>query len=253
MLLQASMMALGESAIEVKYNGNKLFATIVIDADGGAGASPLVKLGVSDTDLATAVTNAVTVFTGLTTSTLKNLVDAITNGSGGTVDADDDIKINDFACRPKDGILSETIYHATALEFGDEAGTGQNLVNEDWWGTLVRDNDAEAVGAIYIRVAPPAKSQGPVAIRSITGISNQAGGTAISNGIIREILNDDSDVLWVYSDTTPTAAEAKFDLEGAVVFSTPVIVRDRCRTISDYAEMDETSTTVAWGVPPNVK
>lgn len=258
MLQHIAAMALGESAIQVQYKGKKGFATIVIDADGGADYSPLVSLGVSDSSVAQAVTNKVTAFTGASTSTLDDLIVAINNCLGGTVDGDDDIKLGDFQARIKDSLRTDSLYSAAAAEFANEAGTAQNLkgyvdstTGYNWFSTLVRDNDANGVGAIYKRVPPPDISNGPVAIGTITGISSNSG-TAITNGLVREILDDKGSVLWTYSDATPTAAEAKFYFEnGPIVFDGPVVVRDSVLVATDYAEMDATTTAITWGQPAN--
>jgi len=262
MLLNYSSMALGESAIEVMYKGNKGFATIVIDANGGAGASPLVSLGVSDTDVATAVTNVVVAFTGLTTSTLDDLVVAISNTYGGTVDGDDDIKMNDFQCRIKDGIRSDSIYHATVAEFADEAGTAQNLKGysdstnkSNWFSTLVRDNDAEGVYSIYKRIPEPSMSKGAIALRQIGGVSTKTGGTALDSGLKRTIYSDAGDVLWTLSVAAPTAANMAFDLDDPIVFdgAGPIIVKDECLASGEYADLDATTTYMTWGYKPNCK
>lgn len=252
MILKATSMALAESAIEVLYRGKKKFATIVIDADGGADYSPLISLGVSDTSLAQAVTNKVTAFTGASTSTIKDLIVAIQNASGGTIGADTEINVGDFDCRIKNALPTDAAYSASAAQFVDAAGTTTNLSSYKggWFQTLVWDNDAASTGHVTLRIPTPAEGQGPVAIRLIQGVTTQSDGTtAITSGLTRTIYNADGTTFWTITDATPTSAEMKFDLSEPIVFDGPVIIRDTGATAS---EVDATSTIVAWGYPPNV-
>ena len=258
MLQHIAAMALGESAIQVMYRGKKSFAAIVIDAEGGANYSPKVSLGVSDTSVSQAVTNIATAFTGTSASTLDDLIVAINNCLGGTVDGDDDIKLGDFQARIKDSLRTDSLYSTVAAEFTDEDGTSQNLkgyvdstTGSNWFSTLVRDNDANGVGAIYKRLPPPDIGNGPVAIGTITGISSKSG-TAITNGLVREIFDDKGTVMWTYSAASPTAAGAKFYFEnGPIVFDGPVVVRDSVLASGEYAEMVATTTAITWGQPAN--
>ena len=253
MLLQLATMAVGESAIEVLYKGKKAYAAVVIDADGGAGASPLISLGVSDTSLVQAVTNKVTAFTGASDSLVKHIVAAIKNASGGTVDGDDEITMGDWDCRVKDDWEAKSCYHATLPEYTDAAGSVQ-FKGAGWTGTLIRDNDADTVGRICKRVPPPAISQDGVGIRTITGMMSSSATieAAITNGITRNIRDDDGNVLWHISDASPTNAELKFDLGDIVIWPFPVIVEEvLINQATNYAECIGSTTAILWGLRGN--
>jgi len=252
MLLQLTKMALAESAVQVKYCGKKAFAAVVVDADGGADSSPAITLGVSDTSLAEAATNAVACFTGAADSTVNHIVAAIKNCSGGTVGGDDEISIGDFDCRLNCDWGAKSVYDASKTEYIDNAGTTTNYRN-DWADVLTRDNDADSVGRMCVRIPPARMGSGPVGIRMITGMmSSAAAETAITNGITRNIRDDDGNILWYVTDATPTSAELKFDLGDIVVWPFPVVVEEvMINQSTNYAEADYTTTAILWGFPPN--
>lgn len=244
-------MTLLEAAIQVKYRGMKQFAIVEIDADGGAGASPLISLGVSDTSLAQAVTNMVTVFTGTTTSEMRDIVANIANGSGGTIDADDDIKIGDFMCRLKNSIESDDAYHATVDMFSDDAGATTNFRSDEWEDTLLWVNDATSVGACRLKVPQPEVSEGGVGIESIAGASCDDDGTTVTTGIKRSLLDKDGNVLWTISHATLARGDTDTDKDwGAlVVFDNgPHMFKDECIDTAQAAEFEETNGVVTYGM-----
>jgi hypothetical protein len=260
MLVQQAKMALAESAIEVIYTGKKQFASIIIDADGGAGASPLVSLGVSDTNQATAQSNVQAAFTGATSSTMEDLIVAISNFSYGTpgplgngAETDMYVAKGDFKCRIKNALKNETIYHATVAKFVDDAGA-TNLVGYGYYQCLVWDNDADGVGCVTLRIPAPAKGKGQVAIRQILGLTEKSAGVQITNGLTRILYDEDSNILFTVSMATPTDAGMKYEPIEAVVFSGPVILRDVALNLAtNYGDVDYTNTYVLWAYPPNVQ
>lgn len=246
-------LALAEAAIQVKYIGNKLFAIVEVDDNGGVGSSPLISLGVSDVSLAQAVTNMVTVFTGAASganSEMRDVIANIANGSGGTIDADDDIKIGDFNCRLKNSIESDGIYHATIPMFEDEAGT--NNVRGEWTDSLTWDNDVDSVAAIRLKIPQPTLSEGTVGIETIIGTTHQtSSGNTITAGIKRELLDKDGNVLW--TDQEATLAQGDTDLNkdwGALVTydNGPMMLKDSLLTASNSSELTATDTVVTYGL-----
>jgi len=252
---KVTAMALAEAAIQVKYRGNKAFAIVEVDGDGGAGSSPLISLGVSDTSLAQAVTNMVTVFTGAASgasSEMRDVVANINGGSGGTIDGDDDIKIGDFMCRLKNSIESDSIYHAAIAMFEDEAGT--NNVREGWTDSLTWDNDVDSVAAVRLKIPQPDVSEASVGIETIKGVTCQSTNATIVAGIKRELLDQEGTVLWTASEATLEFGDTEIDKDFGFLIAFdngPLMVKDSLLTASNSSELTKTAGVVTWGFIEN--
>lgn len=248
-VFQSKAMALGESAIRVKYNGAYDFACVIVDQDGGTGSSPLIKLGVSDTDLAAAVTAAETVYTSTGDTNLMNdMVNAIrwwkTTTSGAVVES------KDFDCEITNALGNSTIdtpYHATVEKFVDDDGSTTNFADGDWHGTVLWVNVADSVGTVSLRLPPAGTSKGQVTIASKTGEATVAAETVLTQGITARIYNDDGDVLWTSGKAMALAGVNLDWNERPVTFNSPVIIRDTA-TDASTDDVAATDAVVVWDV-----
>lgn len=254
LIINPTAMAVAEAAIRVKYNGVFAYAAVVVDQDGGTDSSPLIKLGVSDTSLAAAVTAAETVFTSTAgTDVMNDIVNAIrwwrTTTSGARVES------GDFECEIKNALGNSTVdtpYHASAAKFADDNGSTTNFADGSWHDTMLWDNDSAGVYGVHLRVPGPELSKGGVVIDSIIGDLTKAAGTALDSGMRRYLYDDDGNVLWD-SGAQTTLGNANFnilagDRAAPRDWNMPVIVFDRAADSADAADCDATTAVVNWGV-----
>lgn len=255
LILNQTAFAIAEGAIRVKYNGQRAFACVIVDQDGGTNSSPLIKLGVSDTTLAAAVTAAETVFTSTAnTDRLDHIVAAIrwwkTTTSGARVET------GDFECEILHAVgnaLIDTPYHASAPKFEDDDGSTTNYADGSWHDTMLWDNDSAGVYGVHLRLPHPSLSKGHIAIDSIVGDLTETDGTIVNaGGMIRIIYDNDGNTLWS-SGAQTTLGLANFNIiagarSGVRRWNAPVIIYDRAYTAGDYANCGATTAVAMWGI-----
>lgn len=236
MLMQIKSAALASGAIRVRYHGAYAYAVATLTVS--TPAAPVLKLGVSDTSLAAAVSAAQTVITGNATLNHRDVVAAINNWFDTT--AARAVLEGDFVCELYNS-LNTDIFGGTATPYAADAGT-LNLKNT-WQNALVIDDNAEGFGYTSVMIPPPSMSKGKVAIKEISGHA----GTSGTPTVTRTIYNKDGTSLWT-SGAVATATDALLlkTFAEPVVFDGPVIVRDTCTTA---AHNTATTMTVMYGFP----
>jgi len=248
---KSTALALGEGAIRVKYNGPFDFASCVIDATGGTNSSPLISLGVSDTNLAAAAAALETVFTSTDgNDDMADIVASINWWRSSTSGAI--VRTGDFACEILHALNVDTPYHVSAAKFASDAGTTTNLADGNWHDILLWDNDAAGVYQVSRRIPLPKSSKGGVKIARINGgLAKSDGTSALTSGMARRIYEDDGTVL--YSSGTVAAITSDLDWRLAPIsFKNPVIVRDYAYSSGDYSDVDTVTTTILWDhIPRN--
>ncbi len=240
MIMQSLAAALGEAAISVKYDGPYAYASWVLVPGTTA---PALSLGVSDTSLADATSNAEAVITGDGTLTLQDVVAAIEMWTTST--ASHVVNEREFQCEINNAIYTD-VFGGSSAAYVAAAGTVQ--LKGAFVGCLAIVNGN--TGTITVRVPPRALSHNVITIKDISGHP----GTSGTPTVTRQILGNDGTVYYT-SGAIATATDALLKPNGVaaplffepIMFSGgPVVVRDTCGTA---AHANATTMFVMWGLP----
>jgi len=224
MIMEMASAALAENAIEIRYDGDYDYASAVCDDSGGAASSPLISLGVSNTSLAAAVSAAQTVYTGTSTGDIQEVIAKL--GIWYDTTAAREVFAGDFKVRQFNSLLNDSIYHASAAKFEDDAGT-TNLKNT-WTGFLTWDNNVDSTGFVTLRIPTQAEFNNVVAVKELSGHS----GTSGTPTLTRTIYNAAGTSKWSSGATaTATSALMLKTFAEPVMFGGPIIVRDTAGTV----------------------
>jgi len=241
MIMEPQAAALAENAIEIRYKGKYDYAACFIDDDGGANASPLISLGVSNTDLAAAVTAMQTVVTGSATMDIHEVIATINNFYDTT--AARKVLAGEWEARQFNSLLNDTVYAASTALFEDDDGTTNNY-KKGWYGILTWDNNATGVGMVTLRVPQEAEFNSLIAISEISGLTGATGTPTIT----RAIYNKEGTSLWTNGGVaSATAALLKQTFPEPVKFGSPVYVRD---TAANVAHLTATTMFVVYAHVP---
>lgn len=237
MLMQIKSAALAAGCIRIRYHGKYQYAVAVLVVT--TPEAPVLSLGVSDTDLAAAVTAKQTVFTGDGTMNMRDLIAKINNWIDTT--AAREVLEGDFTAELYNAIYTDVVGNATASPYAADAGT-LNLKNT-WQSALLKDDDAENTSFTSLMIPPPSMSKGAIALIEISGHA----GTSGTPTVTRTIYDMDGNILWSSgSIATATSALLLKTFAEPVVFDGPVVVRD---TIAAYAHNTATTMMVTYGFP----
>ena len=242
MIMQSLAAKIGEAAIRVKYDGPYAFASLVLNVS--TPAAPILQLGVSDTSLADATSNAETVITGDATLTLQDVVAAVEMWNTST--ASHVVQEREFECEIYNAIYTDVFGHSASANYVTAAGV-LNLKGA-FVDCLIMVNTI--AGTITVRVPPPSLSKNVITIKDISGHP----GTSGTPTVTRQILGNDGTVYYT-SGAIATATDALLKPNGVaaplffepILFAGgPVVVRDTCAT---PAHADATTMFVMWGLP----
>lgn len=238
MIMNASQMAQAAPCIRVRYSGRYDHAALVLDVSNGA--APILKLGVSNTSLADAVTNAATVITADGTLTLRDVIASIGNWSATT--ASHDVLEREFDAELWNGLYSD-VFGGSVNQYAAAAGSLQ--LKGTWQPALLIDDNV--AGHTSLMLPPPSVSKDVCVISNIEGVP----GTSGTPTVTRTIYDKDGNALW----TTGAIANATSALlnpnrptftEPCIFSNGPVIVRDTCANV---AHNTSTNVVVTWGIP----
>jgi len=238
MIMNASSMAQAAPCIRVRYTGKYDFAALVLDV--GTATVPFVRIGVSNTSLADAVTNVATVITADATLNLRDVVASLCNWSATT--ASHDILQGEIHAELWNGLYTDVL-GGSVNQYAAAVGS-LNLKNTWQPGLLIDDNVS---GHTSLLLPLPTISKDVCVIKNIEGYP----GTATTPTVTRTIYNKDGDSLW----TTGAIASATSALlnpnrptfvEPVQLCNGPIIVRDTC---SDVAHNTATTVIITWGTP----
>ena len=240
MIMQSLAAALGEAAIRVKYDGPYAYASLVLNVS--APAAPILSLGVSDTSLADATSNAEAVITGDGTLTLQDVVAAIEMWNTST--ASHIVQEREFECDIFNAIYTDVFGNAS-VPYVTAAGV-LNLKGA-FVGCLIIVN--ANTGTVTIRVPPPALSKNTITIKDISGLTGSSGVPTLT----RQILGNDGTVYYTSGAISSATAALMKPSVVAPLFFEPlqfaggvVVVRDTCST---PAHAVSTTVNVMWGLP----
>ncbi len=235
--MQSKQAALALPCIRARYTGKYEYAALVLDV--GTPAAPVLKLGVSDTSLADAVTNVATIITGDGTLNIRDVVASVRNHSATT--ASHVVQEGEFDCEISNAVYSD-VFGGSANQYAAAAGS-VNLKNT-WRDALLIDDDV--AGTTTLRLPPCGMSNGPVVILNITGHP----GTSGTPTVTRTILDIDGTELWS-TGAIATATDALLNpniptfAEPTMFSSKVVVVRDTC---SNVAHNTATTLTVTYAL-----
>lgn len=241
MIMNASQMAQAAPCIRVRYSGRYDHAALVLDSSGGTLTAPVLKLGVSNTSLDDAATNAATVITGDGTLTLRDVIASIGNWSATT--ANHDVLEREFDAELWNGLYTD-VFGGSVNQYAASDGKSLNLKNT-WQPALLIDD--KVAGHTSLMLPPPAVSKDVCVISNIEGVP----GTSGTPTVTRTIYDKDGNALW----TTGAIANATSALlnpnrptftEPCIFSNGPVIVRDTCANV---AHNTSTNVVVTWGIP----
>jgi len=236
---QSLSAAIAEPCIQINYKGQYAYAAAVLVVS--TPAAPVLSLGVSDTSLADAVSNAATVITGDGTLTLRDVVAAIKLWNAST--ASHVVNEGEFEAVLWNAIYSD-VFGGSSSPYAAAAGT-LNLKNTNT-GILIIDNDV--AGYTSLRIPAPSVSNGPVAISNIQGFAGSSGTPTVTRAIYDLAGN-------VVAAIATSVASATSDLlnphrptfwNPTVLANGPVVVRDTCAT---PAHNTATTMTVEYQFP----
>jgi len=238
MIMQALQAAQAAPCIRVRYTGKYAYAAAVLDV--GTVAVPFLRLGVSDTDLADAVTNVATVITADGTLNLRDVVSSVKNWSATT--ASHDVLEGNFEAELSNGLYNDE-FGGSVNQYAAAAGSLQ--LKNTWQGALLIDDNV--AGHTSLRLPVAGVSNGQVTILNISGYP----GTSGTPTVTRAIYALDGTSLW----TTAAIATATGALlnpnrptfnEPTIFGNGPVVVRDTCANV---AHNTATTMLVEWGLP----
>jgi len=240
MLMKLKSAALAAPCIRVRYTGKYAYATLTLVETA---ATPILSLGVSDTDLAAATTATQTVITGDLTLNLRDVVHSINNWLDTT--AARAVLQGDFQAELYNALYSDIFGNATAAQFAAAAGSIQ--LKNVWGDALIKDDDAEDSAHTSLMIAPPSMSHGMVVIKEITGHAGASGTPTVT----RAIYDMDGNSL-VSTAAIATATDALMATalpafaEPVILCDGPVIVRD---TVETYGHNTATTMRVMYSFP----
>jgi len=235
--MQLTQATLALPCIRVRYTGKYDYAALVLDV--GSAAAPVVKLGVSDTSLLDAVSNAATIITGNGTLTVKDVVGSIRNHYATT--ASHDVLENEFDCEINNAIYTD-VFGGSANQYAAAAGTLQ--LKSNWQGALLIDDNLS--GTTTLRLPICGVSNGSAVIKNITGHP----GTSTTPTVTRSIYDVDGNLKWT-TDAIANATDALLNpnrptfVEPIVFSLEPIVVRDTC---GDVSHNTATTLAVTWGL-----
>ncbi len=235
MIMQMKQATLALPCVRARYTGKYTYAALVLDV--GTPAAPVLKLGVSNTSLADAVSNVATIITGDGTLTIRDVVASVRNHSATT--ASHDVLENEFDCEINNAIYTD-VFGGSVNQYAAAAGS-LNL-KDQWQDALLIDDDV--AGTTTLRLPPCGVSNGAACIKNIAGHP----GESTTPTVTRSIYDIDGNLKWstgaiatatdlLLNPNTPTFVEP-------IVFSLkPVVVRDTCANV---AHNTATTLAVTW-------
>ena len=238
MIMQATSAAQAAPCIRARYTGKYKYAAAVLDV--GTVAVPFLRVGVSDTSLADAVTNVATVITADGTLNIRDIVAQVKNHSATTTSHD--INEGEFEAEISNALYND-VFGGSANQYAAAAGALQ--LKNTWQGILLIDDNVSGHTSLRLPVAGTSNAQ--VTVLNISGFPGSTGTPEVT----RTIYSLDGTSLW----TTGAIASATGALlnpnrptfvEPTVFGNGPVVVRDTC---SNVAHNTATTMMVEWGFP----
>ena len=238
MIMQSTQAAQAAPCIRIKYTGKYAFSAAVLNV--GTASVPFLRLGVSDTSLADAVTNVATVITANGTLNLRDVVASVKNWSATT--ASHVVREGEFQCELWNGLYND-VFGGSVNQYAAAAGSLE--LKGEWQGCLLIDDNVSGHTSLLLPL--PSVSHDKVVISNIEGYP----GTSATPTVTRTIYDLDGNSLW----TTGAIAIATGALlnpnrptftEPSILGNGPVVVRDTCANV---AHNTATTMQVLWATP----
>ena len=238
MIMHSTQAAQAAPCIRIRYTGKYAYGAAVLDV--GTVGTPFLRLGVSDTSLADAVTNVATVITANATLNLRDVIASVKNWSATT--ASHVVREGEMEAEIWNGLYSDE-FGGTVNQYAAAAGTLQ--LKNTWQPALLIDDNV--AGHTSLLLPLPALSKGQVVISNIEGVP----GTSGTPTVTRTIYSLDGTALWT-TGAIATATSALLNpnrptfTEPTIFGNGPVVVRDTCANV---AHNTATTMAVSWGFP----